>query len=123
VTLTHTVGVLVLGLVLTLASSVAGEEVLRYLGVVSGLLVVVVGAVLLRDALRERRLPEATAAPPALAAAGAPAAGGASRLSDHATHGTATGTGTGTATGTGTGTGTGTATRTVTARAASAAVP
>ncbi len=55
VTLTHTVGVLVLGLVLTVASSVAGEQVLRSLGVVSGLLVVVVGAFLLRDALRDRR--------------------------------------------------------------------
>ena len=60
VTLTHTVGVLVLGLLLTVASSVAGEQVLRYLGVVSGLLVVVVGAVLLRDAWRERRGPFST---------------------------------------------------------------
>ena len=55
VTLTHTVGVLVLGLLLTVASSVAGEAVLRYLGVVSGLLVVVVGVVLLRDARRDLR--------------------------------------------------------------------
>lgn len=55
VTLTHTVGVLLLGLLLTVASALAGEEVLRYLGVVSGLLITVVGAVLVRDALRERR--------------------------------------------------------------------
>ncbi|MEJ5944142.1 hypothetical protein WDZ17_02390 [Pseudokineococcus basanitobsidens] len=55
VTLTHTVGVLVVGLVLTVASTLAGEQVLRSLGVVSGLLVMAVGAVLVRDALRERR--------------------------------------------------------------------
>ena len=62
VTLTHTIGVLVLGLVLTVASSIAGEQVLRSLGVVSGLLVVVVGAVLLRDAWRDRQAHRARAA-------------------------------------------------------------
>ena len=78
VTLTHTVGVLALGLLLTVASSVAGEQVLRYLGVVSGLLVVVVGAVLLRDAWRERRGPGSTASAvvtPARVPAGAPHVG------------------------------------------------
>lgn len=80
VTLTHTVGVLVLGLVLTVASSLAGEEVLRYLGVVSGLLVVVVGAFLLRDALRERR--PARADPMALTRVG-PSVDGAVSAGDH----------------------------------------
>ncbi|HEU0103383.1 MAG TPA: hypothetical protein VFR07_13785, partial [Mycobacteriales bacterium] len=54
VTLTHTAGVLLLGLALTLSSGLAGERVLRVLTVVSGLLVVVIGAGLLRGALRDR---------------------------------------------------------------------
>lgn len=55
VTLTHTAGVLVLGLVLGLGSAVAGEVVLQRLGVVSGVLVAGIGASMLRDALRARR--------------------------------------------------------------------
>jgi nickel/cobalt transporter (NicO) family protein len=55
VTLTHTAGVLALGLALSLSSSLAGDRVEGELGVVSGLLVVVVGVSLLVSALRRRR--------------------------------------------------------------------
>ena len=55
VTLTHTAGVLALGLALSLSSSLAGDRVEGELGVVSGLLVVVVGVSLLTSALRRRR--------------------------------------------------------------------
>ncbi|NUT94909.1 MAG: High-affinity nickel-transporter [Saccharothrix sp.] len=55
VTLTHTAGVLVLGLVVSAAGAFAGEEVLRWLGVVSGLVVAGIGAGLLRSALTRRR--------------------------------------------------------------------
>ena len=60
VTLTHTGGVLALGLVLTTAASVAGEQVLGWLGVVSGLTVAAVGVGMLvgtRRRLRRRNLP------------------------------------------------------------------
>lgn len=52
VTATHTGGVLILGLALTLSSSLAGESVLGYLGVISGLMIAVLGASLLRGAAR-----------------------------------------------------------------------
>ena len=52
VTLTHTGGVLLLGLVLTTVAGLVGETVLGYLGVVSGVLVAVVGAGMLREARR-----------------------------------------------------------------------
>jgi nickel/cobalt exporter len=55
VTVTHTAGVLVLGLLLTLVASVAGETVLGYLGVASGLMIAGIGLGLLRPALRRRR--------------------------------------------------------------------
>jgi ABC-type nickel/cobalt efflux system permease component RcnA len=48
VTLTHTGGVLILGLLLTTAAGLAGETVLGWLGVVSGLLVATVGVTMLR---------------------------------------------------------------------------
>jgi nickel/cobalt transporter (NicO) family protein len=54
VTLTHTAGVLALGLALTASSSLAGDRVEGELGVVSGLLVVGVGLGLLVSALRRR---------------------------------------------------------------------
>ncbi|MEJ3748234.1 High-affinity nickel-transporter [Actinomycetes bacterium KLBMP 9797] len=54
VTLTHTGGVLVLGLLLTTAARLAGETVLGWLGVVSGVLVAAVGIGMLRG-LRRRR--------------------------------------------------------------------
>ena len=44
VTATHTAGVLVLGLALSVSSSLAGDQVLRWLGVGSGLLVAGIGA-------------------------------------------------------------------------------
>jgi nickel/cobalt exporter len=56
VTVTHTAGVLVLGLALSLSASLAGDAVLGWLGVVSGALVAVVGAGLLVSALRGRHV-------------------------------------------------------------------
>jgi ABC-type nickel/cobalt efflux system permease component RcnA len=47
VTITHTVGVLVLGLLITGVAGIAGEQVLRGLGIASGALVVAVGVGLL----------------------------------------------------------------------------
>ena len=55
VTITHTMGVLVLGLALSLSSSLAGESVTKDLGVVSGALVALIGAGLLVTALLRRR--------------------------------------------------------------------
>ncbi|WP_232806782.1 nickel/cobalt transporter, partial [Geodermatophilus chilensis] len=59
VTATHTVGVLVLGLAVSLSSSFAGDQVLRWLGVVSGALVASIGALMLRGAVRTRRSDDA----------------------------------------------------------------
>lgn len=53
VTLTHTLGVAAIGLVLSGAVSIAGERVLGWLELASGLLVAVVGAGMLRSALRQ----------------------------------------------------------------------
>ncbi|MGX7671618.1 HoxN/HupN/NixA family nickel/cobalt transporter [Plantactinospora sp. DSM 117369] len=55
VTLTHTGGVLVLGLLLTTVAGLVGETVLGWLGVVSGGLIAVVGAGMLLDLVRRRR--------------------------------------------------------------------
>jgi nickel/cobalt exporter len=55
VTLTHTGGVLLLGLVLTTVAGVAGESILGWLGVASGALVTGVGAAALVSAVRRRR--------------------------------------------------------------------
>ena len=55
VTVTHTAGVLALGLALTVSSSLAGERVTDELGVVSGALVALIGVSLLTAALRRRR--------------------------------------------------------------------
>ena len=54
VTLTHTGGVLVLGLLLTAAAGLAGEVVLSWLGIASGILVAAVGAAMLAGVLRRR---------------------------------------------------------------------
>jgi ABC-type nickel/cobalt efflux system permease component RcnA len=54
VTATHTGGVLLLGLLLTTASSLAGETVLGWLGIASGALVILVGLTMLLSALRSR---------------------------------------------------------------------
>ena len=55
VTATHTGGVLILGLALTLSTSLAGESVLAYLGVISGLMIAALGASLLRGAHKRRQ--------------------------------------------------------------------
>jgi ABC-type nickel/cobalt efflux system permease component RcnA len=52
VTLTHTGGVLVLGLLLTATASLAGEAVLSWLGIASGVLVAAVGVAMLVGVLR-----------------------------------------------------------------------
>src|SRR5262249_44026631 len=54
VTLTHTGGVLVLGLLLTTPASLAGEAVLSWLGIASGVLVAAVGVAMLVGLLRRR---------------------------------------------------------------------
>ncbi|MGW7053521.1 nickel transporter [Streptomyces sp. NPDC054887] len=54
VTLTHTAGVLVLGLALPLATHLAGERVLTWLGLASGFLVTAIGLWLLHSALLNR---------------------------------------------------------------------
>src|SRR5262249_39652370 len=54
VTLTHTGGVLVLGLLLTASASLVGEVVLSWLGVASGVLVAAVGVAMLVGVLRRR---------------------------------------------------------------------
>jgi nickel/cobalt exporter len=54
VTLTHTGGVLVLGLLLTATASLAGEVVLSWLGIASGALVAAVGGAMLAGVLRRR---------------------------------------------------------------------
>jgi ABC-type nickel/cobalt efflux system permease component RcnA len=63
VTITHTAGVLVIGLCLTMFSSLAGDAVLNWLGVVSGALVAAVGGVLLADTVRRSRRRPPSAAP------------------------------------------------------------
>ncbi len=54
VTLTHTGGVLVLGLLLTATAGLAGEVVLSWLGIASGILVAAVGVAMLAGVLRRR---------------------------------------------------------------------
>lgn len=54
VTATHTGGVLLLGLALTVSSSLAGESILSWLGVASGLLIAALGLGLLVSAIRHR---------------------------------------------------------------------
>jgi nickel/cobalt transporter (NicO) family protein len=55
VTVTHTAGVLTLGLALTASSSLAGDQATRDLGVVSGVLVATIGIGLLSQAVRRLR--------------------------------------------------------------------
>lgn len=77
VTVTHTAGVLVLGILLSVFSALIGEQVLGWLGVISGLLVAAVGAALLVSALRTRRqAPALFADELALVGAGAAAESG-----------------------------------------------
>lgn len=75
VTATHTAGVLVLGGALTMVAGLAGEAVLSWLGVLSGLIIAGVGVWLLTPALAARRRRVTASAPaPGLVAVGAPAA-------------------------------------------------
>ncbi|GIF25110.1 ABC-type nickel/cobalt efflux system permease component RcnA [Actinoplanes tereljensis] len=55
VTLAHTGGVLVVGLLLTTSTALAGEQVLSWLAAASGVLVTAVGIAMLVTALRSRR--------------------------------------------------------------------
>lgn len=55
VTFTHTAGVLVLGLLLSLSASLAGESILNWLGAASGALIAAIGIGLLHSAWRARR--------------------------------------------------------------------
>lgn len=55
VTATHTAGVLILGFLLSVVATLAGEAVLGYLGVASGLLIAAIGIGLLRSAWQDRR--------------------------------------------------------------------
>ncbi len=55
VTVTHTAGVLVFGLLISLVATFSPVEALRWLGVISGLLVAAVGVMLLRTAVVRRR--------------------------------------------------------------------
>jgi ABC-type nickel/cobalt efflux system permease component RcnA len=55
VTLTHTGGVLALGLLLTAGTAIAGEQILGWLGVVSGVVVLGVGISMVVGLLRRRR--------------------------------------------------------------------
>jgi ABC-type nickel/cobalt efflux system permease component RcnA len=55
VTVTHTAGVLVVGLLLSVFATLIGEQLLSWLGVLSGLLVAVIGVTLLGTAVRARR--------------------------------------------------------------------
>jgi ABC-type nickel/cobalt efflux system permease component RcnA len=55
VTFTHTAGVLALGLLLSASASLAGESILGWLGVVSGLLIAAIGIGLLRSAWNVKR--------------------------------------------------------------------
>jgi nickel/cobalt transporter (NicO) family protein len=70
VTVTHTAGVLVLGLLISGSSAIAGESVLGWLGVASGLLVTLIGVVLLRSALRTRTTQDEPVREPVLAHVG-----------------------------------------------------
>jgi len=54
VTVTHTAGVLLLGLLVTMSETIAGESVLAWLGAVSGALIALIGISLLRNARHDR---------------------------------------------------------------------
>jgi ABC-type nickel/cobalt efflux system permease component RcnA len=58
VTVTHTGGVLVVGLLLTASSTLAGERLSAYLGIASGALVVAVGVGMLVGVFRRRESPD-----------------------------------------------------------------
>lgn len=72
VTLTHTVGVLTLGIVLSLVAFTAPERVYPWLGLASGIMLVSIGITLLRNGLATRRKNLAQIAETALAATAPP---------------------------------------------------
>jgi len=72
VTLTHTVGVLALGIVLSLVAFTAPERVYPWLGLASGVMLVSIGITLLRNGLATRRQNLAQIAETALAATAPP---------------------------------------------------
>ncbi len=72
VTATHTLGVLVLGVVLSTAVVAAPEHIYPWLSLTSGLLLVGIGAVLLRQGLARRRVLPGPVAEPVLVGAAAP---------------------------------------------------
>jgi nickel/cobalt exporter len=55
VTFTHTAGVLALGLLLSVSASLAGESIINWLGVISGLLIAAIGIGLFRSARTAKR--------------------------------------------------------------------
>lgn len=63
VTVTHSLGVLLLGLALTFTSLVAPERVYPWLGLISGVLLVTIGATLLRSAMNRHPHTHARSAP------------------------------------------------------------
>lgn len=81
VTITHSLGVLLLGLALTFTSLVAPERVYPWLGLMSGVLLVTIGTTLLRSAMS--RHPHSTGAVTTL---GVPAPAGLSRHADTDPH-------------------------------------
>ncbi len=82
VTATHTVGVLVLGVVLSTSTSLAPESIYPWLGLASGLMLAAIGVGLASRALRRRPLVLPVAAPVLVAVGAGVAASG----HDHAAH-------------------------------------
>ncbi len=79
VTVTHSLGVLLLGMALTFTSLVAPERVYPWLGLISGMLLVAIGTTLLRGAMGRRHVVAATGSEQVLAHTGH-----AHGVSDHA---------------------------------------
>ncbi|MEU8264089.1 hypothetical protein AB0C02_26130 [Micromonospora sp. NPDC048999] len=72
VTVSHTAAVLAVGLLLTTATSLAGELILGWLGAISGLLITAIGAALLKSALTRRPRPREPSPAPALVGSASP---------------------------------------------------
>ena len=87
VTATHTTGVLLLGLAISISSTLAGEQVLRWLGIISGLLVAAIGAYMLWAALRARRVARSRPAQAAVLVSAPATAGHGAPISQERRHG------------------------------------
>ena len=83
VTVTHTAGVLVLGIILTATDLAAPQRIYGLLGVASGILLGSVGIILLTRALRQRALQRSGATTPATLDAAAPSLVSAGHVHDH----------------------------------------